>query len=232
MEQKTYQLCSRAFRIKAKTACCSPCSQGRLRRGKRAPNTYCLGKLSEGSSWAGCRTGNRAASALPRNCSAGGTLCQGALSVKYEAAWTAEAAALKMKAVYTLQEDALIYELLVENCGGRPLLLTDAGFSFPVIRISTGERMRGGKVIGHHFVSGHGSHLLFERCDGKGPLFGGAAPRRYAAGIFSGNTRLRGKRRGDGKKETAFTAYAHSTGVRREAEARATRPGFPARKNS
>lgn len=228
MEQKTYQLCSRAFRIKAKNGLLQSLLPGPSAPGEAGTQYILPGEAFGRFQLGWVQDGEPGGFSLtPETVPQEERYVREPLSVKYEAAWTAEAAALKMKAVYTLQEDALIYELLVENCGGRPLLLTDAGFSFPCNSDFHWGENAGGKVIGHHFVSGHGSHLLFERCDGKGPLLAVLPQDGTQLEYFQETPAYAVSDGGDGKKETAFTAYAHSTGVRREAEAKGHTPRLP-----
>lgn len=228
MEQKTYQLCSRAFRIKAKNGLLQSLLPGPSAPGEAGTQYILPGEAFGRFQLGWVQDGEPGGFSLtPETVPQEERYVREPLSVKYEAAWTAEAAALKMKAVYTLQEDALLYELLVENCGVRPLLLTDAGFSFPCNSDFHWGENAGGKVIGHHFVSGHGSHLLFERCDGKGPLLAVLPQDGTQLEYFQETPAYAVSDGGDRKKETAFTAYAHSTGVRREAEAKGHTPRLP-----
>lgn len=227
MDQKTYQLCSRAFRIKAKGGLlCSlipgPSAPGEETTQYILPGEYfgrfCLGWIQDGKEGGFELT--------PQTVPERESLTREPLCVRYETEWIAQTA-LNVRAVYTLRDDAMRYELFVENVGDRELHLTDAGFSFPCNSDFHWGENAGSKVIGHHFVSGHGSHLLFERCDGKGPVLAVMPQDDTGLEYFQETPAYAGSEGGDSKKETAFTAYAHSMGVRRAAEEKGSKLRIP-----
>lgn len=88
-------------------------------------------------------------------------------SVRYEGSVTGED--LKVTVRYLLGE-VLEQEVLVENRTSSSVRLLDFA-----IRLSCHSRFiwggeTGREMIGHHFISGHGSHSTVYRCDGKGKL--------------------------------------------------------------
>lgn len=85
---------------------------------------------------------------------------------------SAEKGGLRVNVGYFLEDEILRQEITVENVGVGSFRLRDFG-----IRLSCHTQfVRGGdtgrEVIGHHFISGHGSHSTFYRCDGKGQILG------------------------------------------------------------
>ncbi|MBP1570630.1 MAG: hypothetical protein J6C76_01895, partial [Oscillospiraceae bacterium] len=75
---------------------------------------------------------------------------------------------LKATAVYTLVKDKCMWKLEFENTTDKAVTITDLSLPFPCNTKFDWGVSASDKVLGHHFVGGNGSHLLFERCDGNG----------------------------------------------------------------
>ena len=76
---------------------------------------------------------------------------------------------LKVTVRFRLGE-VLEQEILVENVCSEPVRLLDVGLRLACHTKFTWGGDTGREVIGHHFISGHGSHSTLYRCDGKGSL--------------------------------------------------------------
>lgn len=76
---------------------------------------------------------------------------------------------LRVEASFTLSGDALMHNVRIKNTSDKGLCLMDAGYRFCGNTEFKFGVPASDKVIGHHFISGHGSRLLFVRCDGQGP---------------------------------------------------------------
>jgi len=82
---------------------------------------------------------------------------------------TYEANPLQVKVSWELTGAALLQKIQITNVSDKELRLLDVGYRFHShTKFKFGSSVAD-KVIGHHFISGHGSHLLFARCDGDGP---------------------------------------------------------------
>ena len=88
-------------------------------------------------------------------------------SVRYEGGVQGEE--LKVTVRFRLGE-VLEQEILVENVCSEPVRLLDFGLRLACHTKFTWGGDTGREVIGHHFISGHGSHSTLYRCDGKGSL--------------------------------------------------------------
>ncbi len=229
MEQKRYELCSRAFRAEASRGLLLSIRPGAAVPGE-AETEYILPGEAFGRFSLTWRRGEEEGTfaLAPDTEPAGEHFSREPLSVRYETRWQAAGTPVRAAVRWTLSGDALLFELTAENAGDEPLTLLDAGFSFPCNADFRWGGNAGSKVIGHHFISGHGSHLLFERCDGKGPILA-VLPQDGTQLEYFDETPAFVVKEGSGnkQKETAFTAYALSAGVRREAEKRGTRLRLP-----
>lgn len=117
---------------------------------------------------------------------------------------------LKAVSRYVLKNDRLVWEFSFENTTDKEIKITDLGLPFPCNTKFDWGVSASDKVIGHHFVAGHGSHLLFERCDGNGPMLMVYPADGTAFEYFA----MAG---GDQNVKHAFCAYVHSSNARREA---------------
>ncbi|MCI9573615.1 MAG: hypothetical protein HFH97_13605 [Lachnospiraceae bacterium] len=88
-------------------------------------------------------------------------------SVRYEGGVQGEE--LKVTVRFRLGE-VIEQEILVENVCSEPVRLLDFGLRLACHTKFTWGGDTGREVIGHHFISGHGSHSTLYRCDGKGSL--------------------------------------------------------------
>jgi len=76
---------------------------------------------------------------------------------------------LDVDVCFALKNDAIIQTVQIKNISDAPVTLMDVSYSFHGNADFKFGNSIGDKVIGHHFISDHGSHLLFIRCDGLGP---------------------------------------------------------------
>ncbi len=88
-------------------------------------------------------------------------------SVTYEGSVVGED--LKVTVRYLLGE-TLEQEVLVENRASSTVTLLDFALRLSCHSRFTWGGETGREMIGHHFISGHGSHSTVYRCDGKGKL--------------------------------------------------------------
>lgn len=88
-------------------------------------------------------------------------------SVRYEGSVRGEE--LKVTVRFCLGE-VLEQEILVENVCSEPMRLLDFGLRLACHTKFAWGGDAGREVIGHHFISGHGSHSTLYRCDGRGSL--------------------------------------------------------------
>lgn len=230
MEQKTYQLTSGEFRAKASGGLIRELRPGCAVQGETQTQYILPGESFGGFflAWESDEGKGRLESGIETQLSRE-SFRREPLSVRYEAGWDDSAGALRADVSYTLRENSLIYELTVKNGGNRNVLLEDVGFFFPCNAEFQWGESAAPKVIGHHFISGHGSHLVFERCDGKGPLLVVMPQDGTQLEYFLETpSRLRSHTDPKRKETTVFTACAHSTGLRREAERHGARLRLPA----
>jgi hypothetical protein len=80
-----------------------------------------------------------------------------------------ETGPLAVEVSFELKGEALIHRVRIENTSGTPVRLMHTGYRFHGNTEFRFGESASDKVIGHHFISGHGSRLLFVRCDGQGP---------------------------------------------------------------
>lgn len=128
---------------------------------------------------------------------------------------------LKAVSVYTLKDDICTWDLSFENTGDKTVTVTDLSLPFPCNTKFDWGVSASDKVLGHHFVAGHGSHLLFERCDGHGPMLLALPSKGTAFEYFA----MTG---GDQNVKHAFCAYIHSRQARCEAVEKGAKPRFDA----
>ena len=74
------------------------------------------------------------------------------------------------------------------------------------------------KVIGHHGLAGHNSHLFFERCDGQGPMLMVLPDEKTHLEYFVQTSQEKG----------SLMAYIHSAKVREDAVAAGAHVHLPA----
>ncbi len=128
---------------------------------------------------------------------------------------------LKAASVYTLVKDKCIWTLEFENTTDKAVTINDLALPFPCNTKFDWGVSASDKVIGHHFIAGHGSHLVFQRCDGNGPML-----MAYPAGSTA--FEYYGMVGGDQNVKHAFCAYIHSLDARREAVEKGAKPRFEA----
>lgn len=114
------------------------------------------------------------------------------------------------KGEYNLENDKLTWTLVLENTTEKDVTITDIALPFPCNTNFGWGQSASDKVLGHHFVAGNGSHLLFERCDGNGPMLlcypvDGTSLEYFAMEGSDQNTKH------------AFCTYIHSAQARKEA---------------
>ncbi|MBE6887927.1 MAG: hypothetical protein E7484_05880 [Ruminococcaceae bacterium] len=128
---------------------------------------------------------------------------------------------LKAVSVYTLTDKKCLWSLELCNTSDSCVTVTDLALPFPCNTKFDWGVSASDKVLGHHFVAGHGSHLLFERCDGFGPVLI-AYPADSTAFEYYGMVG------GDQNVKHAFCAYIHSKNARREAVEMGAKPRYEA----
>ena len=128
---------------------------------------------------------------------------------------------LKAVSEYTLKHNKCVWKLEFENTGDSAVTITDLCLPFPCNTKFDWGVSASDKVIGHHFVAGHGSHLVFQRCDGNGPMLI-AYPADGTAFEYYG---MVGK---DQNVKHAFCAYVHSATARIEAVEKGAKPRYEA----
>jgi hypothetical protein len=77
---------------------------------------------------------------------------------------------LKIESYMKLEGGRLSQRITVTNTGSKNIAIGNAGFSLPCNTEFVWGESAVSKVIGHHFISSHGSHNIYTRCDGKGPF--------------------------------------------------------------
>jgi len=80
-----------------------------------------------------------------------------------------EAGPLRVTTVWELGKSTVIQRIFIENISKAGANVLDCGFRFSGNTEFKFGTPASDKVIGHHFISGHGSRLVFKRCDGQGP---------------------------------------------------------------
>lgn len=76
---------------------------------------------------------------------------------------------LAASVIYTAEEEYLEQKLVIENKTLEKVSITDLSVFLPTNSVFVWEEKSGEKVIGHHFIGGHGSFSMVKRCDGAGP---------------------------------------------------------------
>ena len=80
-----------------------------------------------------------------------------------------EAGPLRVDNTFALADTCMNQTVEIKNLSDKPVTLLDVSYCFHGNADFKFGSSIGDKVIGHHFISDHGSHLLFVRCDGLGP---------------------------------------------------------------
>lgn len=74
------------------------------------------------------------------------------------------------KVTYSLENDKLHHEIVVENCTDGKMELLDFGLLFAGQTNFAWGQDAGKEVLSHHFVAGGSSRSTYYRCDGKGKI--------------------------------------------------------------
>jgi len=118
---------------------------------------------------------------------------------------------LLTEATFRLIGDELIYELSLSNNSDSPIEIGTLRFSIPYNRLSgeSPKQIFEERVLKHHFISGDGSYLFFQRPTGKGP---------YLVMTPLAGTALEYYDLGDPKSRDNrdFTVYAHAQSTVKE----------------
>ena len=77
-------------------------------------------------------------------------------------------AALVIRTGFTLQRDAILWTISLQNAGDHPLEIGDLALPLPVSRSSAPTN--GAVILKHSFISGHGSFLFWMRSDSAPPF--------------------------------------------------------------
>lgn len=118
---------------------------------------------------------------------------------------------------YTLQDQECEMAFTLKNCGEETVTVADLGLPFPCNTNFDWGVSACDKVLGHHYVAGQGSHLLFERCDGKGPMLI-VYPTKGTSMEYYNHPQ------DDARQRNGFSVYLHSDEIRREAVAAGAKP--------
>lgn len=86
-------------------------------------------------------------------------------SLSYDGVVSDEAVSVQVS--YVLEKGSLTHRITVTNVTDAALELMDFGVRLACMTEFKWGENAGDKVIGHHFVAGHGSHSAFYRCDGE-----------------------------------------------------------------
>ncbi len=119
---------------------------------------------------------------------------------------------------WRLPGDALRLEITIKNVTEKQVCLEDLALRFPANSDFSWGCDAASRVIGHYWIAGHNSHLIFQRCDGLGPLL---------MALPQGDTALEYIEQYDANKGSA-AVYLHSAAVRRPAEEAGARIHLPA----
>ena len=125
---------------------------------------------------------------------------------------------LAVAEVWRLAGEYLRLEIRIENKSPREICLEDLGLSFPAYSDFSWGCDTASRVIGHHWIAGHNSHLVFQRCDGLGPVL---------AVLPQGDTSLEYQEKA-GEARGSAEVYMHSVSARRPAEAAGAKIHLPA----
>lgn len=77
---------------------------------------------------------------------------------------------LEVQSYIKLEGKRIIQRITVSNIDNENIIIGNAGFALPCNTEFTWGESAVSKVIGHHFISSHGSHNIYTRCDGNGPF--------------------------------------------------------------
>lgn len=120
---------------------------------------------------------------------------------------------LGIQSRYSLQADVLHHRLCLQNKSEESVTIEDLGFLFPGNTEFQWGTSAGDKVLGHHFIAGHGSHLTFIRCDGQGPFLL-VLPQGDTSFEYFEEYRQAGQEETDGAGAGTYIAYIHSAHAR------------------
>ncbi|MBO4367923.1 MAG: hypothetical protein J5859_04345 [Clostridia bacterium] len=109
---------------------------------------------------------------------------------------------------WRLAGEVLRLEIEIANTGNEETVLEDLALRFPAYSDFSWGCDAASRVIGHHWICGHNSHLLFQRCDGYGPIL---------TVLPQGDTALEYCDTYDAGRGNA-AVYMHSAAARRPAE--------------
>ncbi|MBR5111697.1 MAG: hypothetical protein IK099_16070 [Clostridia bacterium] len=115
---------------------------------------------------------------------------------------------LEVTETWLLRGDALRLLIRVKNAGAKELLIDDTALYLPAYSDFSWGCDAASRVIGHHWIAGHNSHLIFQRCDGLGPML---------LVLPQGDTALEYHEKFSDEKGSA-AVYMHSASARKPAE--------------
>lgn len=118
---------------------------------------------------------------------------------------------------YTLSKMECHLEIALRNTAEEALTVADFALPFPCNTRFDWDIPANDKVLGHHFIAGHGSHLVFERCDGFGPMLVVFPERGTSLEYFAMTEQSERQKHG-------FCAYIHSEEARKAALAAGAKP--------
>lgn len=119
---------------------------------------------------------------------------------------------------YELEDQELTQTITLRNRGTETVTIEDLCIPLPCNTRFEWGQSAADKVIGHHFVAGHGSHLLFERCDGQGPILMMLPQNGTSLEYYAAEDAI------DLKQKGSYLAYIHSANARRAAVEAGARP--------
>jgi len=132
-----------------------------------------------------------------------------------DAAWP-----VKISIEYRLCADSLLMTLTLRNTGAKPLRVRDLGLPLPCNSHFDWGVSAADKVLGHHFIAASGTHMMLERCDGRGPRLLILPQQKTSVEYFTADETIQGK--------AGFIAYFHSEAVRQKAVEAGARIHIPA----
>lgn len=119
---------------------------------------------------------------------------------------------------WRLQGELLHMTLTLRNTSDKPLCVEDLALQFDADSTFNWGCNAAAKVIGHHGLAGHNSHLFFERCDGQGPMLMVLPDEKTHLEYFVQTSQEKG----------SLMAYIHSAKVREDAVAAGAHVHLPA----
>ncbi len=125
---------------------------------------------------------------------------------------------LTVAETWRLAGETLCLKIQVQNTGAQETCIEDLAIYFPAYSDFSWGCDAASRVIGHHWIAGNNSHLIFQRCDGLGPIL---------AVLPQKNTALEYQEQFSQAKGSA-AVYVHSTAARRPAMEAGARPHLPA----